>query len=185
MPVRVDAYASTGIAEGWLRGAVHVRDALERGEPLELERVTWQSLEDLAPSTHESLMLDPDDIVVLVADDDTFVPVHAAWHAVALLAGAYRIEGELPTLPGFDPGRALTRPSGEFVLLRDLRLELVDRPELGQVGGAHGLVNRYAVERVEADIMLGFFFPGASVDESKLTVASPVQSASGTPPAPG
>ena len=31
--------------------------------------------------------------------------------------------------------------------------------------GAHALVNRYGVERVEADLMLGFFFPGAAMDD--------------------
>ena len=30
--------------------------------------------------------------------------------------------------------------------------------------GDHALVNRYAVERIRADLMLGFFFPGAAVD---------------------
>ena len=29
--------------------------------------------------------------------------------------------------------------------------------------GKHALINRYGVERVEADIMLGFFFPGAAM----------------------
>jgi hypothetical protein len=71
-------------------------------------------------------------------------------------------------MPGFDPGRALTRPTGEFVLLRDVRLELIDRPDVGSVAMPHGFVNRYTVERVEADLMLGFFFPGAEVDESRL-----------------
>jgi hypothetical protein len=28
----------------------------------------------------------------------------------------------------------------------------------------HALVNRYGVERIRADLMLGFFFPGAAVD---------------------
>ena len=35
--------------------------------------------------------------------------------AISLVVGPYIVAGELPTLPGFDPGRALTRPSGEFV----------------------------------------------------------------------
>lgn len=162
MPVRIEAYASTGMAAGWLRGAPHARSVLESGEPLELERATWQGLPDLAAVTSDLLTLDPDDVIALVDDDESSLPVHSAWHAVSLEAGPYRIHGELPTLPGFDPGRALTRPSGEFVLLRDLRIELIDRPELGTVVAGHGLVNRYAVERVEADIMLAFFFPGAA-----------------------
>ena len=67
-------------------------------------------------------------------------------------------------MPGFDPGRALTRPSGEFLLLRDIRLSVRERPEAGIATGDHALVNRYAVDRIRADLMLGFFFPGAAVD---------------------
>ena len=68
-----------------------------------------------------------DDVLVAVADDEPTIPVHASWHAIRLEVGPYVVEGELPTLPGFDPGRALTRPTGEFVLLRD--------PRLGRIGG--------------------------------------------------
>ena len=67
-------------------------------------------------------------------------------------------------MPGFDPGRALTRPSGEFLMLRDIRLSVRARPEAGVAIGDHALVNRYAVDRIRADLMLGFFFPGAAVD---------------------
>ena len=168
MPIRVDAYTNTGMAGGWLIGAPRLREALESGEPLELNRVTWQAIESLAPSELGSIALEPDDLIVVVGDDESIIPVHAVWHAVRLEAGIYRIDGELPTMPGFDPGRALTRPSGEFVLLRDVRLELKDRPDVGTVSVPHAFINRYTVERVEADLMLGFFFPGAEVDESRL-----------------
>jgi hypothetical protein len=170
MPIRVEVYVSTGMAAGTLRGAYHVREAVERAEPLQLDGVTWQALEDLAPTSLDTLVLEPDDLVLVVGDHQVSVPVHHTWHLVTLHAGPYRIAGELPTMPGFDPGRALTRPSGEFVLLRDVRLELVDRPELGAVLAPHALVNRYAIERVDADIMLGFFFPGAAVDPTRLPV---------------
>jgi hypothetical protein len=168
MPIRVDAYLNTGMAVGWLLDAAHLREALERGQPLELNRVTWQAMEDLAPTTLGTLALEPDDLIVVVGDDESIVPVHAVWHSVGLEAGVYRIEGELPTMPGFDPGRALTRPTGEFVLLRDVRVEITGRPDVGGVTVPHAFVNRYTVERVEADLMLGFFFPGAVVDTSRL-----------------
>jgi hypothetical protein len=174
MPIRIDAYTTTGMASGWLQGtATRVREPLERGESLRLASVAWMALDDLAQSTLAELSLEPDDIVALVADDETLVPVHATWHSVGLNAGPYRIEAELPTQPGFDPGRALTRPSGEFVLLRDVRLTLIARPEVGAAEADHALVNRYVVDRVEADLMLGFFFPGAEVDTSKLPAPSP------------
>ena len=35
-------------------------------------------------------------------------------------------------MPGFDPGRALARPTGEFVFLRDARICLVDQPDAGE-----------------------------------------------------
>ena len=189
MPIRVDAYTNTGMAGGWLIGAAHLRDALESGQPLELNRVTWQAIEDLAPSELGSIALEPDDLIVVVGDDESIIPVHAVWHAVRLEAGIYLIEGELPTMPGFDPGRALTRPSGEFVLLRDVRLQLKDRPDVGTVSVAHAFINRYTVERVEADLMLGFFFPGAEVDESRLPGpalgADPPDATSADAPSPG
>jgi hypothetical protein len=75
----------------------------------------------------------------------------------------------MPTLPGYDPGRALTRPSGEFVLLRDVRLARRDDPTRSVPLAHHALINRYGVERVDADIMLGFYFPGA---EMGLTTAA-------------
>ena len=168
MPIRVDAYTNTGMAGGWLIGAARLREALESGQPLELNRVTWQAIENLAPSELGSIALEPDDLIAVAGDDESIIPVHAVWHTVRLEAGIYRIEGELPTMPGFDPGRALTRPTGEFVLLRDVRLELMDRPDVGTVSVPHAFINRYTVERVEADLMLGFFFPGAEVDESRL-----------------
>jgi hypothetical protein len=168
MPIRVDAYTNSGIAGGWLLGGAHLREALERGQPLELNRATWQAMEDLAPTTLGTLALEPDDLIVVVGDDESIVPVHAVWHSVGLEAGVYRIEGELPTMPGFDPGRALTRPTGEFVLLKDVRVEIKGRPDVGGITVPHAFVNRYTVERVEADLMLGFFFPGAVVDTSRL-----------------
>jgi hypothetical protein len=69
----------------------------------------------------------------------------------------------MPTMPGFDPGRALARPTGEFVLLRDAHVELIDRADAGEAVCTQILVNRYTVDRIEADLMLGFFFPGAAM----------------------
>ena len=64
-------------------------------------------------------------------------------------------------MPGFDPARALARPTGSFVLLDHVTLSLAATPDGGSI--EHGLawVNRYVVERVESDLELGFFFPGA------------------------
>jgi len=165
MSIRVDAYTSEGMARGTLARPGALRDALEDGGSLTLDRAAWQGLDDAAASAAGSLAIPSDDILVAVADDDPGMPVHAAWHHIRLESGPYSVEGELATLPGFDPERALTRPSGEFLLLRDVRLSMRARPDAGVAMGDHALVNRYAVERVQADLMLGFFFPGAAVEE--------------------
>ena len=90
-------------------------------------------------------------------------PVHAVWHPVRLEAGPYVIDGEVPMIPGFDPDRALTRPTGSFVELRNVRLCRSDRPGWGPLEVEEALVNRYIVESVEAELSLGFFFPGATM----------------------
>jgi hypothetical protein len=88
--------------------------------------------------------------------------------------GPYLVEGEMPTFPGFDPGRALTRPTGDFVLLRDVRVGPRDSPDplaSSDTVGQHALVNRYGVESVACDLMLGFFFPGAAMIQADVAEA--------------
>ena len=165
MPIHVDAYTSKGMARGILGRPGTLREALEAGGMLSLDRAAWLGFGGTAASAPGSMAIPTDDVLVAVADDDAGVSVHAAWHHIELQAGPYAIEGDLATLPGFDPGRAITRPSGGFLLLRDVRVSVRDLPEAGVGVGDHALVNRYAVERIRADLMLGFFFPGATVDE--------------------
>jgi len=164
MAIRVDAYMSGGMASGTLARPGTLLDALEDAGALPLDGAAWQGLDDPAGQPAGSLSIPSDDVLIAVADDDPGVPVHAAWHHVHLETGPYTVEGDLATLPGFDPGRALTRPSGEFLMLRDIRLSVRAQPEAGVAVGDHALVNRYTVERVRADLMVGFFFPGAAVD---------------------
>ena len=119
-----------------------------------------------------SLGVAVDEIVCAVADDEPDPPVHVAWHHVVLHSGPYALEGDLATMPGFDPGRSLARPSGDFVLLRDVRLSLPGRPDSGVALGDHALVNRYAVERIQSDLMLAFFFPCAVTAASSTTTTT-------------
>ena len=167
--IRVDAYTSGGVASGILARPGALRDALEDGGTLPLDGAAWQGLDDQTASAAGSMAIPSDDILVAFADDDPGEPFHAAWHHIHLETGPYTVEGELATLPGFDPGRALTRPSGEFLLLRDIRLSVRDRPGSGVSVSDHALVNRYTVERIRADLALGFFFPGAAVDPEDPT----------------
>ena len=123
----------------------------------------------LAPLDGSSPVADPpggvvistDDLFVVVAPADTPIPVHPAWHDVILVCGPYRVTGRMPTMPGFDPARALARPTGSFVLLDHVTLALAAVPDGGSIEHGLGWVNRYVVERVESDLELGFFFPGA------------------------
>lgn len=170
MPIRVHAYMSGGVASGLLAGSGLLRDVLEREGVLALERVQWQPL-DGQPRPAADMTIPIDDVLIAVADDDPSIPVHASWHNIRLDLGPYTVEGEMPTLPGFDPGRALTRPTGEFVLLRDVRVgrrtDLEPAPPTTPIGH-HALVNRYVVETVACDLMLGFFFPGAAITQSDV-----------------
>lgn len=170
MPIRVDAYMSEGVASGVLARSGHLRDVLELDRVLTLQGVRWQPL-DAMPRPAADMAIPSDDVLIAVADEDPTIPVHAQWHGIRLELGPYTLEGEMPTLPGFDPGRALTRPTGEFVLLRDvsvgLRSVLESAQPLTPVGN-QALVNRYVVESVACDLMLGFFFPGATIVQEEV-----------------
>ena len=164
MSMHVEAYTVGGIVTGEVPGAAVLRDLLERGEPLAMDGATWLPFDGPTVHGRGSNALDADDVIAATDDGPPPIPVHAVWHSISLEVGPLRIDGELPTLPGFDPGRALTRPSGSFVLLRDARVEVIGRPEAGTVSRDHILVNRYAVDRVRSDIVLAFYFPGAHLE---------------------
>jgi hypothetical protein len=162
MPIRVEAYTLGGIVTGVIARPGHLREILEGATELAIEEASSAPLGGSTPATGEQ-QIAMDDLVVAVSDQEHPAPVHAAWHPIRLEAGPWVVQGDLPTLPGFDPGRALTRPTGTFVLLRDVRVSLLNQPEAGENAHESALVNRYSVDRVDADLMLGFFFPGAHV----------------------
>ena len=163
MPIRVEAYTMGGIVTGVVARPERLRDVLENTADLELDEASEAPL-DGSPVRAAAGRVAVDDVVMAVGDEDQPAPVHAVWHPIALEAGPWLVHGELPTLPGFDPGRALTRPSGTFVLLRDVRISLIGNRAAGENVHASALVNRYSVDRVDAALMLGFFFPGAHID---------------------
>ena len=163
MPIRFEAYTSDGVRRGVATGDARL------GDLLELQRELQVTSGHLAPLDGSNPISDPpggitlvtDDLLVVVAPAETPVIVHPAWHDVALVCGPYLVNGRMPTMPGFDPARALARPTGEFVLLDHVRLALVTAPEGGSIEHPLAWVNRYVVERVESDLELGFYFPGA------------------------
>jgi hypothetical protein len=170
--IRVEIYTNEGMASGMLAGSDRLHDALSSEEPLSLEGTVWQALDDPTPRQVGSWITAVDDILFAVADDEPEVRVHATWHHVFLDSGPYCLEGELATMPGFDPGRSLMRLSGAFTMLHDIRLSVRDRPEAGVSIGDHALVNRYAVERIRAELVLSFVFPGATVTPTMATIGS-------------
>ena len=169
MPIRVEIYVDGGIVTGIVAGARRLRDLLETGEDVEVERARWAPIDGRPEPMPRGIHLVAEDVLVAAAEDDLSTPVHASWHPVRLVVGPYVVDGELPTMPGFDPGRALTRPTGTFVVLRSVRVSLDGREPSSAPAHGVALVNRYAVDEVTADLMLGFFFPGAHVPPGTVT----------------
>ena len=163
MPNRIEAYTVTGVATGAIPRSGPVREVLEGASDVVVEGANWLPLDGSGERAAGDLRLQVDDLLLVVSDEPDGVPVHAQWHSIELDAGPYRVFGEMPTMPGFDPGRALARPTGEFVVLRDARIMLIDHEDAGEASSPQLLVNRYTVDRIAADLMLGFFFPGAKM----------------------
>jgi hypothetical protein len=184
MPIRVEAYTAGGVATGVVARSGPLREALDGAGDLLVERSRWLPLDGSGEQPGGDLRLAVDDLLLLCADEAEGGPVHAQWHTIDLDAGPYRVVGEMPTMPGFDPGRALARPTGEFVFLRDARISLIGRDDAGEASAPRLLVNRYTVDRVAADLMLGFFFPGAEMKVTGTAAASTTGAAIPTAAAP-
>ena len=165
MTIAFEAYTAEGIRHGAIaeddRLGSRLGDLLESLEQVEVEAGRLARL-DGTESVHEGAAhLAVDDFLVVVAPPELAGPAHSVWHDVRIHSGPYVIEARLPTLPGFDPARALARPSGSFVLLGEVHIGLGGRLDDGVDIHPLAWVNRYAVDRIESDLELGFFFPGA------------------------
>jgi hypothetical protein len=176
MSIGLDGYTLTGVLHAAVVASGQLSDAIEGESPLRLVSGRLVRLDAGVAEDVTGQALPLDDLCLAVAAPDTAIPGHLAWHALVLTSGPWHIEGAMPTMPGFDPGRALARPQGMFVLLRDVRIGLSGQPG-AEDSVPYGWVNRYVVDRVEADIDLGFFFPGA---EGAAKAAAPAAAA---PPA--
>ena len=161
MASEFEAYTPAGVLRARLPTDERLADLLETMDSLALERAVLQPLDADPAESQARAVIEVDDLLIVVAPPDTSTPIHAAWHELILDAGPYHLVAELPTLPGFDPGRSLTRPGGPFVLLGRVAISLVGSPASGEVEHPFAWINRYAVEAYEADIELGAFFPGA------------------------
>jgi len=161
MPLLLQAYTAEGLVRGSILPQGGLGDLLEALDSITVDAAVVTPLDGRPDVREPRAEIAIDDLLVVVAPPSTPAPVHASWHELALAIGPYLVEGLLPTLPGFDPGRALARPGGTFVLLGSARVSLAVDPAAGGVEHPFAWVNRYTVESVEADLDLGVFFPGA------------------------
>jgi len=159
---QVEIFTPTGVVSGSTTRATVGSDAKGAPRPLPVDASRWYPLDGTAPERRGPITVAPDEMLVVVLEPPPFT-IHASWYPIELDMGPYHLDARLPTAPGFDPARALARPSGPFIALRDVTITLPGRSEAA-VERAYAHVNRYAVERVASNLMLGFFFPGAAFE---------------------
>jgi hypothetical protein len=156
----VEIYTPSGVIAGVTARVPLETDGPDLETPLAIGDARWYPVDGSSPSQRGDVRLEPDEILLVVTDEPD-VTVHMNWFAISLDVGPYRVSGSIATMPGFDPERAIARPGTSYVPLKDVTIELADRPDVAPAKRAHVHVNRYAVERCASSIMLGFFFPGA------------------------
>ena len=156
----VEVYTPTGVIAGVMPRVPLSNEGHELESPLRLQDARWYPLDAGKPTHRDEILVPPDDTLIIVTDEQDLM-VHMNWYAVTLEVGPYRVSASIATLPGFDPDRALARPGGTFVNLRDATIELIGRPDVESAERLHVHVNRYAVESYSCSLMLGFHFPGA------------------------
>jgi hypothetical protein len=158
----VEIFTPTGVLAGVTAGVPLSSSGPDLTSALMVREGRWFALDGSGTERLRESQVAPDDILILVAAQPA-VLVHMTWYSVTLDVGPYRVTGELATHPGFVPEQSLARPGSTFVPLRDARIELVDEAGAGAADRGHIHVNRYAVERVVSSLMLGHYFPGASL----------------------
>ena len=120
----VEIFTPTGVLSGLTGDVGLTTDAAHLAADVRVREGKWFPLDGGRAEQRRESQVAPDDVLVLVATHPEIM-VHMTWHSVTLELGPYRVTGELATQPGFDPERALVRPGGTFVPLRDARIELV------------------------------------------------------------
>jgi hypothetical protein len=156
----VEIYTPTGVVAGVTARVPLTTESPDIGTPLAIGDARWYPLDGGKPTSRGDVRVQPDEILLLVSEEPDLT-VHMNWYAITLEVGPYRVSASIAMMPGFDPDRALTRPGGSFIGLRDATIELLGRPEIAPAERVHLHVNRYAVERVTSSLVLGFYFPGA------------------------
>ncbi|HSL97538.1 MAG TPA: hypothetical protein VK831_03105 [Candidatus Deferrimicrobiaceae bacterium] len=163
---QLEVFTPDGIYTGVTSRLPLIGDGPTLDHPLPLEGARWYPNDGTTPAHHGSVSIPPDDILVVVLPEPE-LKVHTSWYPLTLDCGPYRLVGRFETQPGFDPDRALTRPSGGFVPLHEAVIELRGRADAGAAERAYVQVNRFAVERVVSPLSLTLYFPGASFVEAE------------------
>jgi hypothetical protein len=170
----VEVFTPAGVLAGLTVRAPLTSGGPDLLTPLAVQDGRWYPIDGGPPAHRVAAEVQPDDILVIVTPAVEMM-VHMTWYEMVLDVGPYRVTGSMATHPGFDPAKALARPTSTFVGLRDVTIELIDRTDTATAKREHVHVNRYAVERVESTLMLGHFFPGARlVTPEALPEAAPV-----------
>ena len=156
----IEIFTPTGVLAGVTAGVPLTNHGPDLLSPLTVRESRWYPIDGSPPSHRGQDSVAPDDILLIVTPEPE-LRVHMAWFDVTLDVGPYRVTGSLATHPGFDPARAIARPSTDFVALREATIELLGHADADVAARPYINVNRYAVESVSSSLMLGFFFPGA------------------------
>ena len=172
LSIQLEAYTAEGVLTGRVVADGRLLDMLTSFASIVIEDAVLAPFE--GPPRHADAWsgIDVDDLLAVVPPAATVTLFHAVWHGLTMDVGPYSIRGELPSLPGFDPARALARPSGSFILVGRVAVELRGTgPGVVLKAHDHIWVNRYAVDSVSSDLELGFFFPGAIAEAARQAKA--------------
>ena len=169
---QVEIFTPTGVVSGSTARSTVASDARGAAAAMPVDSSRWYPLDGTAPERRGSVTVAPDELLVVILAPPPFT-IHASWYPIELEVGPYHLEARLPVAPGFDPARALARPTGAFVALRDVSISLAGRSDAGVAERNHAHVNRYAVDRIKSSLMLGFFFPGATHEPLSDNAALP------------
>jgi hypothetical protein len=110
MPIRVEIYGAEGVAVGVVARAGRLREILESGLDLLVERAAWHPLDGSPAQPSNAITVAEDDVLLAVAEDIEDGPVHAQWHDISLVVGPYAVSGQCRRCPasirgGPSPGR--------------------------------------------------------------------------------
>jgi hypothetical protein len=166
MTVPLEAFLGETYLAGSFSGThSECRAVLDSGSVVDLDEITLVALAELEAGNAERSptgSVGSDEIMILALPRDPDAPhVHKVHFPVRLTIGPYVVTGELTMFPGFDPARALTRPTSDFIDIHDAIVRIAT--PTGEIEQPYDevAVNRFAVEHIVSEIDMTFWFPGA------------------------